>query len=202
MDWPDVVRAALAFFLVATGGGIAYVCLRLGNTFGSMSSSVRRVTDEAVPILSHAQTTVEKVNLELSRVDELMLSAVGATKGAERAVGSVAGAVAAPVRKVSGVAAKAQQQIQTFRSRRQARERDAVGSSTQASPAETISGATKVVRDAIGAVKQAVGAGSAPEWSVPLAADEPAASAVQTVPRGMELPYPSTVQNGAGAGHS
>ena len=200
MDWPDVVRAALAFFLVATGGGIAYVCVRLGNTFGSMSSSVRRVTDETVPILSHAQTTVEKVNLELSRVDELMLSAVGATKGAERAVGSVAGAVATPVRKVTGVAAKAQQQLQTFRARRQAREHDAVSSGVSAKPTDALSGATKVVRDAIGAVKQAVGAGpTTPEWSVPLAGEETAAT--KTTRRTVELPYPSASQNGMGTHH-
>ncbi len=116
--WADVLRAALSFFLVIVGIGIAYVCFRLGGVLRRMSMTVVRVTDEVVPILSRAQTTVDGINLELQRVDEIMVSAVNATKGAEKTVTSISNAVTAPVRKASGLAAAAKEAMATFRARR------------------------------------------------------------------------------------
>ncbi len=118
--WADVLRGALSFFLVIAGVGIGYVCLRLGGMFGRLSVSVREVTDEVVPILSSAQTTVDGINLELSRVDEIMVTAVNATKGAEKTVTSISNAVAAPAKKASGFAAAAKEALATFRARRAA----------------------------------------------------------------------------------
>ncbi len=116
--WADVLRAALSFFLVIVGVGIAYVCFRLGGVLRRMSLTVVRVTDEVVPILSRAQTTVDGINLELQRVDEIMVSAVNATKGAEKTVTSLSNAVTAPVKKASGLAAAAKEAMATFRAKR------------------------------------------------------------------------------------
>ena len=118
--WADVLRGALSFFLVVVGVGIGYLCFRLGGMFGRLSASVRRVTDEVVPILARAQTTVDGINLELQRVDEIMVSAVNATKGAEKTVTSISNAVTAPVKKASGFAAAAKEAMATFRARRAA----------------------------------------------------------------------------------
>ena len=136
MDWTDIsdiLRAALAFFLVVSAVGIAWVCIKLGSVLGALAGSVRRMTDETVPILTRAQTTVDGVNLQLTRVDDIMVSAVGATKGAEKAVGSVASAVAAPARSVSGMAARVQEQVKTFQARRQARKADPATAPARAS---------------------------------------------------------------------
>ena len=116
--WADVLRGALSFFLVIVGVGIAYVCFRLGGVLRRMSQTVARVTDEVVPILSRAQTTVDGINLELQRVDEIMVSAVNATKGAEKTVTSLSHAVTAPVKKASGFAAAAKEAMATFRAKR------------------------------------------------------------------------------------
>ena len=116
--WADVLRASLSFFLVIVGIGIAYVCLRLGGVLRRMTISVGEVTDEVVPILSRAQTTVDGINLELSRVDEIMVSAVNATKGAEKTVTTISHAVTAPVRTTSGWAAAAKEAVATFKARR------------------------------------------------------------------------------------
>jgi hypothetical protein len=116
--WADVLRAALSFFLVIVGVGIAYVCFRLGGVLRRMSMTVARVTDEVVPILSRAQTTVDGINLELQRVDEIMVSAVNATKGAEKTVTSLSHAVTGPVKKASGFAAAAKEAMATFRAKR------------------------------------------------------------------------------------
>ena len=116
--WDDVVRAALSFFLVIVGIGIAYVCFRLGGVLRRMSRTVVQVTDEVVPILSRAQTTVDGINLELQRVDEIMVSAVNATKGAEKTMTSLSNAVTAPVKKTSGLAAAVKEGMATFRAKR------------------------------------------------------------------------------------
>ena len=73
-----------------------------------------------MPILNRAQTTVDGVNLELARVDEIMKTAVGATKGAEKTVQTVSSAVTAPVRKLTGFAAGAREAVATLRARRAA----------------------------------------------------------------------------------
>ncbi|MEQ9093974.1 MAG: hypothetical protein RLN63_07685, partial [Miltoncostaeaceae bacterium] len=104
MDWSDVLKLALSIFLVVTGLGLGYLFLRIAGVFSRVGSSVTRVTDEIVPILSRAQTTVDGVNLELQRVDEMMQTAVNATKGAEKTVQTVSSAVTAPVRKLTGLA--------------------------------------------------------------------------------------------------
>jgi hypothetical protein len=139
IDWADVLRGALAFFFVVVGIGIAWACVRLGGLFGRVSSSVNRVTDEVVPILSKAQTTMDGVNTEIGRVDEIMQSAVATTKGAERAVATVSRAVTAPAKKLSGLAAGVQEAVATFKARRaaeKAAEEEAAGAATTDGEAE------------------------------------------------------------------
>lgn len=118
IEWADVLRGSLSFFLVSVGIGIAYVCFRLGGVLARMSTSVEQVTNEVVPILSRAQTTVDGINLELQRVDEIMVSAVNATKGAEKTVTSLSHAVTKPVKKASGFSAAVKEAVATFRARR------------------------------------------------------------------------------------
>ena len=120
MDWSDVLKLALSIFLILTGIGLAYLFLRMAGVFARLGVSVTRITDEVVPILNKTQTTVDGVNLELSRVDEIMQTAVGATKGAEKTVQTVSSAVTAPVRKLTGLAAGAKEAVATLRARRAA----------------------------------------------------------------------------------
>lgn len=118
MDWSDVLKLALSIFLVVTGLGLAYLFLRMAGVFARLGTSVTRVTDEVVPILNKAQTTVDGINLEISRVDDIMKTAVGATKGAEKTVQTVSSAVTAPVRKIHGLAAGAREAVASLRARR------------------------------------------------------------------------------------
>ncbi len=127
MDWSDVLKLALSIFLIATGLGLAYLFLRMAGVFGRLGVSVTRLTDEVVPILNKTQTTVDGVNLELARVDEIMKTAVGATKGAEKTVQTVSSAVTTPVRKLTGLAAGAREAVATLRARRAADAADRPG---------------------------------------------------------------------------
>lgn len=129
MQWSDVLKAALSFFLVLTGLGLAYLFLRMAGVFGRLGISVTRVTDEVVPILSKAQTTMDGVNREIDRVDEIMVTAVNGAKGAEHAIHTISSAASAPVRVLTGVAAGVKEGLATFVARRAA---DAKQSATQA----------------------------------------------------------------------
>lgn len=120
MDWSEVLELALSVFLILTGIALAYLFLRMAGVFARLGVSVTRITDEVVPILNKTQTTVDGVNLELARVDEIMKTAVGATKGAERTVQTVSSAVTMPVRRISGLAAGAREAVATLRARRAA----------------------------------------------------------------------------------
>ena len=122
MEWSDVLKLALSIFLIATGLGLSYLFVRMAGVFARLGSSVTRLTDETVPILNKAQTTVDGINLELARVDEMMKTAVGATKGVEKTVQTVSSAVTMPVRKLSGLAAGAREAVATLRARRAAEE--------------------------------------------------------------------------------
>ncbi len=120
MDWSDVLKAALSVFLVLTGVALAYLFLRMAGVFQRLGVSVTRVTDEVVPILGKAQTTMDGVNREIDRVDEIMVTAVHGAKGTEKAVVTVANAVSAPVKAVSGIAAGFREGMDTFVARRRA----------------------------------------------------------------------------------
>jgi hypothetical protein len=118
VHWSDVLKGALSFFLVLTGLGLAYLFLRMAGVFGRLGTSVSRVTDEVVPILSKAQTTMDGVNREIDRVDEIMVTAVNGAKGAERTIQTISSAATAPVRILTGVAAGVKEGLATFVARR------------------------------------------------------------------------------------
>jgi len=124
VDWSDILKLALSIFLVLTGFALAYLFVRMAGVFQRLGISVTRVTDEVVPILSRAQITMDGVNRELDRVDEIMLTAVHAAKGAEKTVVTISSAATAPVRGLSGFAAGLKEGIATFRSRRRADAQD------------------------------------------------------------------------------
>lgn len=120
MDWSDVLKLALSIFLIVTGVALAFVFFRLAGVFQRLGLTVTRITDEVIPILSKAHITMDGVNREIDRVDEIMLTAVHGAKGAEKTVTTVSSAVTAPVRKLSGLAAGLKEATATFQARRRA----------------------------------------------------------------------------------
>jgi hypothetical protein len=120
MSWSDVASLALAIFLVLVGVGLFYLFFRLGGLFGQLDESVGEITDETVPILTRVQVTVDEVNAQLGHVDEIMTTAVSATKSAEQAASTVSKAVTGPARALSGVTASASEALRSFKARRAA----------------------------------------------------------------------------------
>lgn len=103
--WNDLVDLALAVFLIAVGLSLAYAFLRLGGTFGRISAFIKGTQDELLPVINKTGGTVDRVNAQLDKMDEVTDSAVDAAASVDTAVRTVSFAIQRPVQKVAGVAA-------------------------------------------------------------------------------------------------
>jgi hypothetical protein len=116
--WSDAAYGALAFFLLAAGAGLFYVCMRLGGTLAGLSSFIRGAEREVLPVITKVGETVDRVNGQLDKVDHMTDSAVDAVDSADTAVRAVSLAITRPVQKVSGLAAGLTQGIASLRATR------------------------------------------------------------------------------------
>ena len=101
----DLASLALSFFLVATGAGLLYMFLRMGGTLARLSSFIRGAENEVLPVINKVGGTVDRVNSQFDKVDLMTDSAVDAVDSVDTAVRAVSHAIAAPVQKLSGLAA-------------------------------------------------------------------------------------------------
>lgn len=101
----DVARYALAVFLLLSGLGLAYMLFQLGGTFSRLSSFIRGTERELLPVINKTGGTVDRVNLQLDKMDRVTDSAVDMADSADTAVRAVSMAITKPVTKVSGLAA-------------------------------------------------------------------------------------------------
>ncbi|HMM48412.1 MAG TPA: hypothetical protein PKE32_02200 [Miltoncostaeaceae bacterium] len=160
MGWSDVLKLALSIFLVITGIGLGYLFFRLAGVFARVGRAVTAVSDEVVPILTRAQGTVDGINLELQRVDEMMVTAVNATKGAERTVQTVSSAITTPVRKLTGMAAGVREGIATLKARRAQERADREAAMAEQAAAQAADAARWAAQAAQGAEQAAQQAGA------------------------------------------
>ena len=114
----DAAYVALAVFLVAVGLGLGYAFLRLGETFGRLSALIRGTERELLPVISKVGGSVDRVNAQLDKLDQVTDSAVDAVEAADSAVRTVSFAVKAPVKKLAGVASGVSHGFATLRARR------------------------------------------------------------------------------------
>lgn len=102
-SWSDGVDLALAVFLIVVGLALAYAFLRLGDVIGRVSGFIRRTEHEVLPVIRKVGGTVDRVNDQLDKVDQVTTSAVDAVAAVDRAVRAVSSAVTVPVQKLSGL---------------------------------------------------------------------------------------------------
>ena len=114
----DIANYALAVFLLAVGLGLGYAFVRLGGTFGRLSSFIYGTERELLPVIHKVGESVDKVNGQLDKVDRVTDSAVDMADSADTAVRAVSFAIARPVQKVSGLAAGLTHGIATLKARR------------------------------------------------------------------------------------
>jgi hypothetical protein len=123
----DVANYALAVFLIAVGAGVAYAFFRLGGTFGRLSSFIKGTERELLPVIHKVGESVDRVNVQLDKVDRVTDSAVDMADSADTAVRAVSIAIARPVEKVAGLAAGLAHGFATLKSQRDVREAVRVG---------------------------------------------------------------------------
>ena len=103
--WNDLADVALAVFLFAVGLSLAYALVRLGGTFGRLSAFIRGAQEEVLPVINKVGGSVDRVNAQLEKVDQVTDSAVDAADSVDTAIRAVTLAIQRPVQKVSGWAA-------------------------------------------------------------------------------------------------
>ena len=104
LDAADLAYLALSVFLLSVGLGLAYMFVRLGATFGRLSSLIRGAEEELLPVINKVGGTVDRVNGQLDKLDQVTDSAVDAADSVDTAVRAVSLAVRTPVQKVAGFA--------------------------------------------------------------------------------------------------
>jgi hypothetical protein len=114
----DVLNYALAVFFVAAGVALAYMLVRLGGTFGRLSSFIRGTERDLLPVIVKSGGTVDRVNDQLDKMDVVTDSAVSMAESADTAVRAVSTAITTPVKKVSGVASGISHGFSALRARR------------------------------------------------------------------------------------
>lgn len=113
----DVANYALAAFLIAVGAGLAYAFLRLGGTFGRLSAFIKETQRELLPVIHKVGESVDRVNGQLDKVDQVTDSAVDMADSVDTAVRAVSMAITKPVQKLSGLAAGLSHGAATLKSR-------------------------------------------------------------------------------------
>jgi uncharacterized protein YoxC len=101
-QWSSLGWAALAFFLVAVGLGLAYLFFRLGETLKRLSAFIRGTERELLPVITKVGGSVDRVNGQLDKLDVVTDSAVDAVDSIDSAVRAVSFAVTTPVKKATG----------------------------------------------------------------------------------------------------
>lgn len=103
-SWNDLADLALAVFLFAVGLSLAYAFVRLGGTLGRLSAFIKGAQEEVLPVINKVGGSVDRVNAQLDKVDQVTDSAVDAADSVDTAVRAVTLAIQRPVQKIAGLA--------------------------------------------------------------------------------------------------
>lgn len=116
MEWDagGFMRIAIGIFFLALAAGLTFALLRLAGVFREVSVMLADMTKEFVPILTRVQTTVDEVNSELGKIDEITGSVVQVTGAIESTTAAVQRAISMPVKKMAGFSAGVGEALSSF----------------------------------------------------------------------------------------
>jgi hypothetical protein len=100
----DGLWVALSVLCILVGITLAVLFLRLAGTAARLTRLLKGVEESVVPLLTKTGGTVDRVNLQLDKVDVVTDSAVSAADSLDTAVRAVSLAITRPVQKLSGLA--------------------------------------------------------------------------------------------------
>lgn len=116
MEWDAAafMKIAIGIFFLGFAVGLTYMLFRLAAVFKEVAIMLADMAREFVPILSRLQTTVDEVNSELGKIDEITGSVVHMTGAIENTTSAVQNAISSPVKKVAGVSAGLGEALSSF----------------------------------------------------------------------------------------
>lgn len=114
MDWTVILKASLSFFLVVTALALAYALLRAGTTFTRLNDFLKRLDEEIIPLLSKMQVTMDEVNTQLGKTDDMLDSIVDVTDKVESTTRALSSAINTPVKKIAGLSAGMSEALSSF----------------------------------------------------------------------------------------
>ena len=117
----DALWIALSVLSVLLAVSLAYLLFRLAGTAGHLSSFIRGLESELLPVISRTGGTIDRVNQQLDKIDQVTDSAVDAAENVDTAIRAVTGAFTRPVQRVSGLAAGVAHGAAALRARRDVR---------------------------------------------------------------------------------
>ncbi len=100
----DALWIALSVFFVLVAVGLTYVLVRLGGTVGQVTSYLKGLERETLPVINESHGTLQRVNAQLDKADLVTDSAVDIADSVDTAVRAVSFAITRPVQKISGFA--------------------------------------------------------------------------------------------------
>ncbi len=111
-------RVALAFLLVIIAVALVYVLVRAGRVLQKVEKLVEDLDTELVPVLQRASTTVDEVNSELGKVNDITASVADMTERVDAATRAVENAVSTPAKKAAAFTSGVGQTVSSFFGRR------------------------------------------------------------------------------------
>jgi ABC-type transporter Mla subunit MlaD len=119
MEWDAgaIMDICIGIFFLLFGAGLLYMFIRLGAVLGRVTGILEDVNQEVTPLLTRVETTLDGVNSELGKVDEITGSVAVMVKTAETATTAAEKAVTKPIKKVSGLMAAANKGLSSLWSR-------------------------------------------------------------------------------------
>jgi hypothetical protein len=120
MEWDAgaFMRIAIGVFALAFGAGLAYSLFRLGSVFRRLTNILTDANTQVIPLLTRVEATLDGVNSELTKIDQITGSVAEIVKTAEQTTTAVHNAVAKPMKKAAGIAAAVTEGITSFLSGR------------------------------------------------------------------------------------
>lgn len=117
----DALWISLSVFLVLVALGLTYVLVRLGGTVGQLTSYLKGLERETLPVINESAGTLQRVNAQLDKADLVTDSAVDIADSVDTAVRAVTYAITRPVQKIAGLADGITHGIASLRARRSPR---------------------------------------------------------------------------------
>jgi uncharacterized protein YoxC len=108
------MRIAIGIFFLAFGAGLGYALFRLAAVFRRMTSILTDANKEVGPILTRLETTLDEVNSEIGKVDQITGSVATMIETVEHTTTAVHRAFSSPIKKVAGFAAGVSEAVSSF----------------------------------------------------------------------------------------